>query len=275
MPGQPVKVLSRDDAIVTGHHHFQSASVWIRHPHGVREWLLHLTFGGAAMFRFEGGSLEVKAGDILLTRPGVPLDYGIPARPGHWNVTWAIFEDHPAWTPWLRWPEAGPGHLHLNLQDRLIRRKVTDALRQMHQLASGVLPQRQLLALNALESALLWCLSACPQASAAPDDRVHRAMDFLARNLAHKVSLRQTAAHVGVSVPHLTRLFRRHANCSMGQYLESLRLNRARQLLDHTALSICAIAWEVGFDNPFYFSASFRRMTGLSPRAYRKRQRPT
>jgi AraC family transcriptional regulator of arabinose operon len=55
-----------------------------------------------------------------------------------------------------------------------------------------------------------------------------------------------------------------------GQFLELQRLNRAKQLLELTPRTIQAIASEVGFDNPFYFTQRFKRQTGLSPRDYRR-----
>lgn len=271
MPVVSPRFLSPNATIVTGHHRHKVPGLWIHRPNGVREWVLHLTISGAVLFRFDGGSMLAEAGQIVLIRPGVPMDYGIPPKPGRWNVIWAVFEDRPAWAPWLRWPEVAPGYLHLHLQDRIIRQSVHRQLLSMHRLATSAQPQRQPLAINALEAALLWCQNACPAATAAMDHRIGRAMEFLTHNLSHKLNLRQIAAHAGISTAQLTRLFRRHVNCSVGEYLEALRLNRAKQLLDHTSLTICAIAWEVGFDNPFYFSARFRRMTGLSPREYRRR----
>ena len=48
-----------------------------------------------------------------------------------------------------------------------------------------------------------------------------------------------------------------------------LRLNQAARLLEHTVDDIGAIAREVGFGSPYYFSRQFRRHFGMSPRRYR------
>jgi AraC family transcriptional regulator of arabinose operon len=48
-----------------------------------------------------------------------------------------------------------------------------------------------------------------------------------------------------------------------------LRLNQAARLLEHTVDDIGAIAREVGFSSPYYFSRQFRRHFGMSPRQYR------
>jgi len=48
------------------------------------------------------------------------------------------------------------------------------------------------------------------------------------------------------------------------------RIERAKQLLERTALSIKEIAAEVGYD-PFYLSQRFKQQTGLAPRDFRRR----
>jgi AraC family transcriptional regulator of arabinose operon len=48
-----------------------------------------------------------------------------------------------------------------------------------------------------------------------------------------------------------------------------LRSNQAARLLEHTVDDIGAIAREVGFGSPYYFSRQFRQHFGISPRQYR------
>jgi len=55
------------------------------------------------------------------------------------------------------------------------------------------------------------------------------------------------------------------------RYLERVRLDRARRLLDSTALPVLRVAASVGFEDAFYFSRRFKRDTGSSPRAWRGR----
>lgn len=52
-------------------------------------------------------------------------------------------------------------------------------------------------------------------------------------------------------------------------YLARCRIRRACQLLRHSTLSVGAVANSVGFEDHFYFSRTFRRITGVSPTAYR------
>jgi len=67
----------------------------------------------------------------------------------------------------------------------------------------------------------------------------------------------------------LYRAFQSEFGCSPGDYLTRYRIQRARELLRHSALPIGAVAASVGFQDPLYYSRAFRRETGESPSAWR------
>lgn len=74
------------------------------------------------------------------------------------------------------------------------------------------------------------------------DDRIHQAQDILAQSLDKKLNIEQLAAHVHMSARNLTRLFRKTTNISISQYINKLRLERARQLQQqgHTMQAIAS-----------------------------------
>lgn len=59
---------------------------------------------------------------------------------------------------------------------------------------------------------------------------------------------------------------------SVPQYLISVRMERARKLLAQTNMLVFEVADAVGFDNPRYFVAVFKKETGLTPKAYREQK---
>jgi AraC-like DNA-binding protein len=78
-------------------------------------------------------------------------------------------------------------------------------------------------------------------------------------------------AHLtGYSAQHLNRLFQRILGVTPLQHLTHLRMRKAADLLAEGRLKIAAIAAQVGFDDPFYFSRVFREHLGLSPAAWRE-----
>lgn len=104
-------------------------------------------------------------------------------------------------------------------------------------------------------------------------DPLQRAMAFLADRLDGNVRVSDLAAMVGVSASHLSALFREATGGGILAHHTALRMSRARQLLDRSALGIAEIALEVGYQDPLYFSRQFRRTHGMSPSQYRSHRK--
>jgi AraC family transcriptional regulator of arabinose operon len=257
--------------LVTGHFREGSGYATWR-EHGTSDWLLIYTLGGLGRFGFEGGQIPAQAGDMVLLRPGTRHDYGVETTQRRWELLWTHFHPRPHWLEWLDWPATAPGLMRLTLEDAALRRRIAARFFEAHRLATGAQRRREALAMNALEEILLWCDQLNPQAdSSRLDGRVQRAMDYLCLHLAAEITLDSVAEASGLSVSRLAHLFRSQVGMTPLQFLEIQRLNRARQLLELTPHTVQAIAAEVGFNSPFYFTLRFKRQTGLSPRAYRRR----
>ncbi len=74
----------------------------------------------------------------------------------------------------------------------------------------------------------------------------------------------------GMSEPHLFRVFKKETGLSPMVWLRRERMNHAKRRLVETNDSIAEIAEQVGFEDPFYFSREFKRVSELSPRAFRE-----
>lgn len=79
------------------------------------------------------------------------------------------------------------------------------------------------------------------------------------------------ADRVGMSVRHFTRVFRDEVSTTPAAYVERVRVETARRLLETTARSIEDVAGAAGFGTPEALRRSFARGVGLSPREYRAR----
>ena len=93
---------------------------------------------------------------------------------------------------------------------------------------------------------------------------------YLAGNLDQAPSLDQVAAAFHVSRRHLTRLFAQHMGEPVLAHVQRLRLDRAKDLLRHTRMSVLEVASTVGFDSPSHLAQVFRRDTGASPDEWRR-----
>jgi AraC family transcriptional regulator, arabinose operon regulatory protein len=244
--------------------------------HGTQDWLLMLTLSGTGRV----GEVYAKAGDAVLIRPHAPHDYGTDPNAPHWELLWAHFLPRPHWHAYLSWPEAlpttgpealpttgGVGILPLSEQFETVTHLLQQSL--IHTRGSQI--RRLDFAMNALETALLWCDTQNPlSAQGKRDPRVMLAMDYLLSHLAAPVEMGELSRITNLSASHLSHLFKTQTGMTPQQFLEKERLFRAQQLLTHTSHKITQIALEVGYSSPFYFTTRFTKQMGISPRAYRE-----
>jgi AraC-like DNA-binding protein len=89
---------------------------------------------------------------------------------------------------------------------------------------------------------------------------------------AEVLTLSQLARTAHLSVSHLLRVFKEAMGVSPIEYLIRVRMNKARELLAGTDLSMTEIGFRIGFLDSNYFARQFKKVTGISPREYRKRR---
>lgn len=97
--------------------------------------------------------------------------------------------------------------------------------------------------------------------------RIKRYMDS---NYAEDISLDALAEKEHISKYYLVRTFAKHFGMSPIHYLNEVRTRASKELLVSTDLSISQIAQSTGFSSQSYFSQSFRRSCGITPRDYRR-----
>ncbi|WP_254055756.1 helix-turn-helix transcriptional regulator [Ruegeria sp. EL01] len=81
------------------------------------------------------------------------------------------------------------------------------------------------------------------------------------------------ADRLGVSARHLSRLFTKHIGASPLQTAQTLRIGRAKKLLDTTTLPITEVAFQAGFGSVRRFNAAFAQLYGRSPSRIRRGKR--
>lgn len=92
------------------------------------------------------------------------------------------------------------------------------------------------------------------------------AIDLLQRSIEQPPSLAEAAMTLGVSPRQLQRLFATHLGTSFRRFDRELRLERAKELLEQTGMTVMAVAVATGFGSVEHFSRSYRARHGTSPR---------
>jgi len=102
---------------------------------------------------------------------------------------------------------------------------------------------------------------------------VRKAMAYVQQNYQESLSRQDLARYVGMSDDYLTYCFRQELGMTPIAYLNRYRITQAKRLLKESDRTITQIALEVGFSDSGYFSRVFRREAGMSPDAFRRRER--
>lgn len=99
--------------------------------------------------------------------------------------------------------------------------------------------------------------------------RLQIAILFLQRNLHRAITVADIAQSVELSPSRLFDLFKSQVGLSPFRYLKNARLERARQLLETTLLTIKVVAAEVGYNDCSHFMREFKKAYDSTPSEYR------
>lgn len=99
---------------------------------------------------------------------------------------------------------------------------------------------------------------------------VQKVMNYVNLNVAEPLTLKSLAAMCFISPSYLSALFKQEAGTTLIDYINTQRVNRAAQLLEHSSHTIAAVAEEVGILDVNYFTKIFKKTLGVTPTRYRR-----
>ncbi|MBO4410951.1 MAG: helix-turn-helix domain-containing protein [Lachnospiraceae bacterium] len=94
--------------------------------------------------------------------------------------------------------------------------------------------------------------------------------ESLSENLEESVTLAEISTNYSYSLSSIKRIFRDETGTSIIAFRNELRMNRAKELLKNSDLSIGHIAILLGYSNIYYFSLAFKKKWGMNPSTFRK-----
>jgi len=102
-----------------------------------------------------------------------------------------------------------------------------------------------------------------------PKHKLRRVAEFIEENLEHDLTLAEIAEIAELSPFHFARSFKQATGSTPIQYLTLRRIDLAKRLLVESALPIVEIGLRAGFKNQSHFTTLFRKITAMTPKAYR------
>lgn len=246
---------------------------YVHRPNGCPEHLLIVCLRGSGWAEVGGRRYNLERGDLV----------GLGAHHGHqygasdedpWSIAWVHFAGAKA-DDWLehamgRRAPMVTCHTPAERLDSLGFDRIHSVL------AAGYGLPELLDAAAALRLCLVSISRRRAQNSTAisAQERVNASVDILRQESMQPHHLSELAASAGLSVTHYTALFRRLTGFSPIDFLIRQRIQHGAVLLATSSTPIAEIAPVCGFNDPYYFSRSFARIMGCSPRRYRQTHGP-
>ncbi|GIP25000.1 DNA-binding response regulator [Paenibacillus sp. J23TS9] len=102
--------------------------------------------------------------------------------------------------------------------------------------------------------------------------QIRKAVEYIETHYAEeKMSLQDLCRHVLMSTSYFSLVFKQHTGETFVEYLTRIRMEKAKEMLQHTTMKFYEIAGKVGYGDPNYFSILFKKHAGMTPREYRDR----
>ena len=98
---------------------------------------------------------------------------------------------------------------------------------------------------------------------------IERLKEYVRTHLGEDISLQDLADICQMSPSYVSRLFKKHLNMGFVEYISTLRINRAKKLLEDTQMTVEQVGFQVGFNNVRSFMRLFKQYEGTSPGQYR------
>ncbi|MGP3533255.1 AraC family transcriptional regulator [Microbacterium sp. RD1] len=236
-------------------------------PSGAGFVIVCATLGGSGWVRLSGTTHRLGPGSVFMLPPAEAHAYGTAALP--WRISWMdltgidLDDLMSASGASVTNPVLVPRDFvaFVDALERLIGSLESDDPRGRSREASG----RAWRALAAL---------AADRLRPGRPEPVDIAIEWITAHWNRRITVAATAAASGLSVARLQAGLREQTGGGVIAYQTSLRMARARRLLDGSADQVSQIARAVGYDDPYYFSRQFKRTHGVSPSEFRSRPRP-
>jgi two-component system response regulator YesN len=100
---------------------------------------------------------------------------------------------------------------------------------------------------------------------------IKKAVQYINDNYNKKISLEDIAGYVGISKYYFSVLFKKEKDITFSSYLNTVRIEKAKQLLKNPQTTINDVVDEIGFNDAQYFSKTFKKYVGITVTEYRSK----
>lgn len=228
--------------------------------------LVYITQGRGVFETSETGRVRVEAGQVFFLFPGVWHRYH-PIRTQGWEENWIGFSGDVARRIMGEFfaPEKAVVRVGYDQELRDLIRSVANLMQDAPAGYQQLMAARTTEALALVRSRSMSYHAADREGT----QKVQQARHYLLEHSADPIDMEGLARQLGLSYSRFRALFKEHTGTAPHQYQLDIRMNKARELLRRSNLSVTEVAERVGFSSVYYFSRLFKKREGCSPKGYR------
>lgn len=230
--------------------------------------LVYITAGEGVLETESGGLFSIRRGMMFVLFPGEWHTYYPNYKTG-WNQYWIGFNgpDIDSWITGEYCSKEKPVFkVGMNEEIVSLFRKAIEVANEEQTLYQRVL--------GGLVNYLVGLMCSIDKSISVKNDDFSPKIDYacvLMRELIDQpVSMQEIAKKSGMGYSLFRKLFKARVHYAPAQYFQSLKIQKAIELLTGTGLSVKEVAYRLNFETPAYFSARFKKQTGKSPTEYKK-----
>ncbi len=101
-------------------------------------------------------------------------------------------------------------------------------------------------------------------------ERLDTAIQYIEQHYASRITTKDLSDYIHLSASNVIKLFKNNLGRTPTEYINQVRVNKAKELLLYSQKNIREIAYAIGYNDEFYFSRVFKKMEGKSPRIFRR-----
>ncbi len=280
-PGQRIIVLPRSVVARAQQHplmsgliptdvgHFPHAKGHLRErPTGIDQAIFIYCTKGAGWCELQARSHTVKPGDLLVVPPGMPHVYGAD-EPEPWSIHW-FHAKGTLLASFLRELETTPDCPVVAIGDDP---QLLVLFEELLDVVAHGYTTLQLLYASQIMAHLIAVMIRDQRTRQrnhpGTRQKIAGTIAYMKQHLNQPLPLDSLAALANLSRSRYADLFKQQTGYAPIDYFIRLRMHRACQLLDTTEVSVKAIAAELGYDDPLYFSRAFKAVNDMAPTEYR------
>lgn len=244
-----------------GYQHFMSRDYSIRRPEGMQDYQILYIYKGWGSFYLNGAWERMPEDSIILYRPGQPQIYTYQAA------------DNPE-IYWIHFLGTKSDSL---VEQYQIRNTKIEKDRMLKQLFQDIILELQLkkpffeeVAVADFQKllALIYRHTQQKYTNLATSTQIDKLIVSLNENYMKPWNIETMADFCHLSVDYFSHQFKLATGLPPIRFLNQLRIEHAKEILLSEDMTVAEVSNLVGYGNPLYFSRVFKKITGLSPKAY-------